>query len=325
MSEKRHESVPHAAADRAGLKASKTNCRKLIKFIKLPYKEKVLLYRFDLKFLSTFTFRCCFNVVYEEEKTQEPRSSRCSCELQAGLSLHGSRVVFKFQSLCGDFYRLIDKHHSINDMAEVAPAAAPAAEAAPAKAPAKKKKAAAASKTIKKSGPSASELIVKAMKESKERKGLSLAAIKKDLVARGYDVEHNSAHVRRALKSLVQKGALVHTTGTGASGSFKAAKPAEKPKKAVKRPAAKVKKPAAKKTTEAKKPATAKKPKAAKATPKKSKKPAAAAKKAVAKKAKSPKVKKTAAPKKAATPKKPAKKAAKPKAAKAKKATPKKK
>lgn len=320
MSEKRHESVPHAAADRAGLKASKTNFRKLIKFIKLPYKEKVLLYRFDLKFLSTFTFRCCFNVVYEEEKTQEPRSSRCSCELQAGLSLHGSRVVFKFQSLCGDFYRLIDKHHSINDMAEVAPAAAPAAEAAPAKAPAKKKKAA-ASKTTKKSGPSASELIVKAMKDSKERKGLSLAAIKKDLVARGYDVEHNSAHVRRALKSLVQKGALVHTTGTGASGSFKAAKPAEKPKKAAKKPAAKVKKPAAKKTTAAKKPATAKKPKAAKATPKKAKKPAAAARKVVAKKAKSLKVKKTAAPKKAATPRKPAK----PKAAKAKKATPKKK
>lgn len=318
--------MPHDAADRAGLKASKTNCRKLIKFIKLPYEEKVLLYRFDLKILSTFTFRCCFNVVYEEEKTQEPVSSRCGCELQGGLSLHGSHDVFKFQSLFGDFYRLIDKHNSVNAMAEVAPAAAPApaAEAAPAKAPAKKKKAA-AGKTTKKSGPSASELIVKAVKESKERKGLSLAAIKKDLVARGYDVEHNSAHVRRALKSLVQKGALVHTTGTGASGSFKAAKPAEKPKKAVKKPAAKVKKPAAKKAAAAKKPATAKKPKAAKATPKKAKKPAAAAKKAVAKKTKSPKVKKAAAPKKAATPKKPAKKAAKPKAAKAKKATPKKK
>uniref|UniRef100_A0A3Q0RIH0 H15 domain-containing protein n=1 Tax=Amphilophus citrinellus TaxID=61819 RepID=A0A3Q0RIH0_AMPCI len=191
--------------------------------------------------------------------------------------------------------------------------------------PAKKKKAASA-KATKKSGPSASELIVKAVKESKERKGLSLAAIKKDLVARGYDVEHNSAHVRRALKSLVQKGALVHTTGTGASGSFKAAKPAEKPKKAAKKPAAKAKKPAAKKAPAAKKPATAKKPKAAKTTPKKAKKPAAAAaKKAVAKKAKSPKVKKAAAPKKAATPKKAAKKAAKPKAAKAKKAAPKKK
>ncbi|XP_003448795.2 LOW QUALITY PROTEIN: histone H1.10 [Oreochromis niloticus] len=275
--------------------------------------------------MNTISSGCCFNVVYEEEKTQEPRSSRCGCELQGGLSLHGSHGVFKFQSLFGYFYRLIDKHHSVNVMAEVAPAAAPApaTEAAPAKA--QKKKKAAAGKTTKKSGPSASELIVKAVKESKERKGLSLAAIKKDLVARGYDVEHNSAHVRRALKSLVQKGALVHTTGTGASGSFKAAKPAEKPKKAAKKPAAKVKKPAAKKATAAKKPATAKKPKAAKATPKKAKKPAAAAKKAVAKKAKSPKVKKTAAPKKAATPKKPAKKAAKPKAAKAKKATPKKK
>uniref|UniRef100_A0A3B4UHP6 H15 domain-containing protein n=1 Tax=Seriola dumerili TaxID=41447 RepID=A0A3B4UHP6_SERDU len=100
-------------------------------------------------------------------------------------------------------------------MAEVAPAA-PAA-AAPAKA-AKKK----AAKPSKKTGPGASELILKAVSASKERKGLSYVALKKSLAAQGYDVEHNSAHVRRAIKTLVGKGALVQTKGTGASGSFKA-------------------------------------------------------------------------------------------------------
>ncbi|KAJ8249504.1 hypothetical protein GJAV_G00236160 [Gymnothorax javanicus] len=66
-------------------------------------------------------------------------------------------------------------------MAEVAPA--PAA-AAPAKA-AKKK---AASKP-RKPGPSVGELILKAVSDSKERGGVSLAAVKKALVASGYDVE----------------------------------------------------------------------------------------------------------------------------------------
>uniref|UniRef100_A0A8C4AXK7 Histone H1 n=1 Tax=Denticeps clupeoides TaxID=299321 RepID=A0A8C4AXK7_9TELE len=98
-------------------------------------------------------------------------------------------------------------------MAEVAPA--PAA-AAPAKAP--KKKAAA---KPKKAGPGVGELIVKAVSASKERSGVSLAALKKALSAGGYDVEKNNSRVKLAIKNLVTKGTLVQTKGTGASGSFK--------------------------------------------------------------------------------------------------------
>uniref|UniRef100_A0A8B9JWY1 Histone H1 n=1 Tax=Astyanax mexicanus TaxID=7994 RepID=A0A8B9JWY1_ASTMX len=101
-------------------------------------------------------------------------------------------------------------------MAETAPA--PAA-AAPAKAPKKKSVA-----KPKKSGPSVSDLIVKAVAASSERKGVSLAALKKALAGSGYDVEKNNARVKLALKSLVKKGALVQTKGTGASGSFKVSK-----------------------------------------------------------------------------------------------------
>uniref|UniRef100_A0A8C9VE17 Histone H1 n=1 Tax=Scleropages formosus TaxID=113540 RepID=A0A8C9VE17_SCLFO len=101
-------------------------------------------------------------------------------------------------------------------MAEVAPAPAAAAAAAPAKASKKK----AASKP-KKAGPSVGDLIVKAVSASKERNGVSLAALKKALAAAGYDVEKNNSRVKLAIKSLVTKGILVQTKGTGASGSFK--------------------------------------------------------------------------------------------------------
>ncbi|XP_076001642.1 histone H1-like [Genypterus blacodes] len=192
----------------------------------------------------------------------------------------------------------------------------PVVSAAPAKSPKKK-----VVKPKKKAGPSVSDLIVEAVSASKERKGVSLAALKKNLAAGGYDVEKNNSRVKAAVKSLVVKGSLVQTKGAGASGSFKAAKSAEKPKKPV---AVKTKKPAAKKPVAAKAtPKKAKKPAAkkavvAKATPKKAKKPAAAAKKPAAKKAvKSPKKKVV---KKAATPKKAAKKVVKAKVAKPKRA-----
>ncbi len=207
-------------------------------------------------------------------------------------------------------------------MAETAPAP-------PAKAP-KKKSAAKA----KKAGPSVGDLIVKAVSASKERSGVSLAALKKALAAGGYDVEKKNSRVKLAIKSLVTKGTLVQVKGTGASGSFKLSKKQTETKKV----APKAKKPAAKKP----KSAAAKKP-AAKKSPKKAKKPAAAAAKKATKSPK--KAKKPAAPKKAAkspkkakkpaAAKKPAKspkkakaakpKTAKPKAAKPKKAAPKKK
>ncbi|NWI15180.1 H15 protein, partial [Crypturellus soui] len=109
-------------------------------------------------------------------------------------------------------------------MSETAPApaaeAAPAAPAAPApaKAAAKKPKKAAAggAKARKASGPSVTELITKAVSASKERKGLSLAALKKALAAGGYDVEKNNSRIKLGLKSLVNKGTLVQTKGIGA-------------------------------------------------------------------------------------------------------------
>ncbi|KAL3997005.1 hypothetical protein ACER0C_009661 [Sarotherodon galilaeus] len=185
---------------------------------------------------------------------------------------------------------------------------------APAKA-AKKKTTASKPKKV---GPSVGELIVKAVAASKERSGVSTAALKEALAAGAYDVDKNKARVKTAIKSLVAKGSLVQTKGTGASGSFKMNKKAKKP---AKKAAPKAKKPAAAKAkkpaTAAKKPkkaAAAKKPAAAKKSPKKVKKPAAA----VAKKAtKSPKKAAAKSPKKVikkapAAKKAPAKKAAKP-------------
>ncbi|XP_039653003.1 histone H1-like [Perca fluviatilis] len=186
-------------------------------------------------------------------------------------------------------------------MAEVAPAASPAKAA--------KKK---VSKP-KKAGPSVSELIVQTVAASKERSGVSAAALKKALAAGGYDVDKNKARVKTAIKSLVAKGTLVQTKGAGASGSFKMNKKAvdTKAKKPVKKVAPKAKKPAA----------TAKKPAAAKKSLKKAKKAAAVKKAAKSsnKATKSPKkvIKKAPAAKKA-----PAKKVGKPKV---KKAAPKKK
>ncbi|XP_023254679.1 histone H1-like, partial [Seriola lalandi dorsalis] len=165
-----------------------------------------------------------------------------------------------------------DTAHRDTHMAEEAPAAAPAK--APAKAPKKK-----SAPRPKKEGPSLPKLIVSAVAESKERKGMSLAALKKALAARGVDVTKTNKRVNTAVTKLVTKGTLVQTKGTGASGSFKLAKSepkAAKPAKAVlkKKPAVKAKKPAAKKAP-AKKPAAAKKA-AVKKSPKKApaKKPA---------------------------------------------------
>ncbi|XP_040286221.1 histone H1A-like [Bufo bufo] len=163
-----------------------------------------------------------------------------------------------------------------------------------------------AKKSKKPSGPSVSELLVTAVSASKERSGVSLAALKKALAAGGCDVEKNNSRIKVAIRALVTKGTLTQVKGSGASGSFKLNKKQQETKDKA---AAKKKKPAAAKkpaATAAKKPAKSpKKPKKAPAkSPKKAKKPAAAKKAA-----KSPKKPKAA-------PKKLAKKAAKPKAAK---------
>ncbi|XP_072801672.1 histone H1.1 [Vicugna pacos] len=200
-------------------------------------------------------------------------------------------------------------------MSETAPPA-PAVSTPPEKVSAGKKvkkpaKVVAATKK-KPAGPSVSELIVQAVSSSKERSGVSLAALKKALAAAGYDVEKNNSRIKLGLKSLVNKGTLVQTKGTGASGSFKLSKKVAsvEAKPSAVKVAAKTKG-----TGAAKKPKKATGAAAAKKgvkTPKKAKKPAVAKKPS-----KSPKKPKVVKPKKVA--KSPAKaKAVKPKAAKAK-------
>ncbi|CAH2296647.1 histone H1-like [Pelobates cultripes] len=190
-------------------------------------------------------------------------------------------------------------------MAETAPAP-PAESAAKKKQP---KKATALKSRSVKSGPSVSELIVKAVSASKERSGVSLAALKKALAATGYDVEKNNSRLKLAVKSLVTKETLTQVKGSGASGSFKLnKKQVESNEKAAKKEA-KPKKAAPKKATKSPK-KSKKAPAGVKKSPKKAKKPAAVAKKA----AKSPKKPKAVKPKRAA--KSPATKAAKPKPAK---------
>jgi len=157
--------------------------------------------------------------------------------------------------------------------------------------------------------PPVAQMVNTAISSLKERKGSSLAAIKKYVAANNkVDIDRLAPFIRKYLKKAVADGKLLQTKGTGASGSFKLAKPAkvEKPK-AAKKPAKKpaAKKPAAKKSPKkaAKKPAAKKPAKKAK-SPKKEKK----AKKPKAAKPKKPKAKSAKSPKKAA--KKPAKKAA---------------
>ncbi|XP_028335219.1 histone H1t [Physeter macrocephalus] len=85
---------------------------------------------------------------------------------------------------------------------------------------------------------SLSKLIIDALSISQERTGMSLAALKKALAAVGYDVEKNNSRIKLGLKSLVSKGILVQTRGTGACGSFKLSKKvaAEPTKEKVKKP-----------------------------------------------------------------------------------------
>ncbi|XP_019645293.1 PREDICTED: histone H2B.1-like [Branchiostoma belcheri] len=154
--------------------------------------------------------------------------------------------------------------------------------------------------------PASSVMVTTAITTLKERNGSSLAAIKKFCAANyKFDVEKKAFVLRRAVKTLVEKGTLIQTKGKGASGSFKlnaAAKKAAVKKPKAKKPAAK--KPKVKKVKKSPKKA-AKKPAKKTKSPKKAKKPAAKkAKKPAAKKAKKPAAKKAKPAKKAAKPKK---------------------
>lgn len=154
----------------------------------------------------------------------------------------------------------------------------------------------------------------------KERKGASRQKITSYIKANFKVGEKPQTFINPAIKAMVKSGDIVHTKGTGASGSFKLAKK-EAVSKQKKKPAAK--KPAAKKTTAKK---TTKKPKVKKvvkkATPKKAKakstgkpKVKKSVKKPVAVKSKKPKATKKPKIAKKSPAKKPVKKAktAKPK------------
>ena len=190
---------------------------------------------------------------------------------------------------------------------------------AAAAAPAPTKKATKAKKPkVAPAHPPVATMVDEAIAALKDRKGSSLAAIKKYISAnnKNADAAKLAPFIKRYLKSAVAAGKLVQTKGTGAAGSFKLGK-VEKPKKVTK-PAAKKPKTPKKAVKKSPKKAAKKSPKKVKATksPKKVEKP---------KKVTKPAAKKPKTPKKSAKPaKKPAKspkkvKATKPKATKAKK------
>merc|ERR1712110_109383 len=125
--------------------------------------------------------------------------------------------------------------------------------------------------------PPSSVMVVKAIEDLKERKGSSLAAIKKYIGANyKVDLAKVSVFIRKALKSGIEKKTLVASAGMG--GRFKIAKTKSKPKpkkiakKATPKKAEKTKSSAKTKTAKPKKPVAkkpTKKPATKKAAPKK--------------------------------------------------------
>ena len=186
-------------------------------------------------------------------------------------------------------------------MAEEA-AAAPAAEAPAAAAPAKKAAKAKAPKAKGEKKPKAapthpptSAMVKAAIKALKERNGSSLPAIKKYIAAEyKVDTVKLAPFIKKAIKSMVEKKALVQTKGKGASGSFKLAAAEKKEKKVAPKKKAAPKK--EKKAKTPKKKAAPKKEKKAKTPKKKAAKPKAE-KKAMAAKPKAEKKPKAAKPK----------------------------
>ncbi|XP_019724353.1 histone H1.03-like [Hippocampus comes] len=78
--------------------------------------------------------------------------------------------------------------------------------------------------------PSISKMILEVMAESKERKGMSVAALKKVLALKGVDVPKLNKRINDSLVRLEKRGALTQVKGAGASGSFKVTKGKPAPK-----------------------------------------------------------------------------------------------
>merc|ERR1711879_503393 len=90
-------------------------------------------------------------------------------------------------------------------------------------------------KKMEQAHPPSSVMIVKAIEDLKEKKGSSLASIKKYIGANyKVDLTKLSIHIRRALKSGIEKKTI--TASAGMAGRFKIAKAESKPKAKPKTP-----------------------------------------------------------------------------------------
>ena len=110
--------------------------------------------------------------------------------------------------------------------------------------------------------PKYEEMIKTAIHTLKDRNGSSRRAIEKYVKANYKVGDTASRHIKAALKKGTANGTFIHTTGVGASGSFKLPKeqkkPTKKPAAPRKKPVAKPKKPAATTKASTKKPAAKK-------------------------------------------------------------------
>merc|ERR1712056_97187 len=148
----------------------------------------------------------------------------------------------------------------------------------------KAKKSTKTTKKMEQAHPPSSVMILKAIEDLKEKKGSSLASIKKYIGANyKVDLTKLSIHIRKALKSGIEKKTI---TASGMAGRFKIAKVESKPKAKPKTPK-KVKTPSKKKAKPSKKatPKKAEKTKSVKKTATKKPVPKKAAKKPATKKA----------------------------------------
>lgn len=151
------------------------------------------------------------------------------------MTLYGSHVLYNS--------RLQSQTHTDTQqptiMAEQTPAPAPApkpskgATSGKAKGNQKKK----STLQPRKSGLSLKTLVLAVLAGSKQRKGMSVPAIKKDLCSKNVDVEKQNRRINMTIVKLVTSGHIVQMKGTGASGSFRLAK--AEPKKEAKKEAKK--------------------------------------------------------------------------------------
>merc|ERR1712056_160218 len=99
----------------------------------------------------------------------------------------------------------------------------------------KAKKSTKTTKKMEQAHPPSSVMILKAIEDLKEKKGSSLASIKKYIGANyKVDLTKLSIHIRKALKSGIEKRTI--TASAGMAGRFKIAKVESKPKAKPKTP-----------------------------------------------------------------------------------------